>query len=275
MRQSANMAKKGAGRERTCFWPAIGVVARKATQVRHQSQRFDVPLAELTWASVDRAIWAIANGTPESLADMVADPESFKANLHQTVIVAKDETPVWLKLRGEEKICASREEIQRQYRRRSLARTVQSSTASPEAVAAAETALAEHLTEFPNQILEFGQTTTQGGDKYRLTVITIQAVKNWFNPDAQPVGEMPRQILIVPCQTHARLEHIDQNGCWAQTVPSFFVHSGRDLPWEPPCPLGVFFYRDIKKKSHQSDPNEKASVCYHVHRGLRWSPPVG
>ena len=194
---------------------------------------------ELTWASVDRAIWAIANGPEEVLADLVADPQTFRTNWRDTVIVAKDETPVWLKLRGEEKICASRDEIQQQIRRRSLARQVQSSTGSPEAQAAAETALAEHLAQFPRQILEFHQTTTQGGDKYRLTVITIQAVKNWFNPDAQPVGHMPRQILIVPCQTHARLEHIDQNGCWTQTVPPFFTAGGTS-PGNPPCPLGVF-----------------------------------
>ena len=41
---------------------------------------------------------------PESLPDMVAEPESFKTNLHQTVIVAKDETPVWPEVarRGED-----------------------------------------------------------------------------------------------------------------------------------------------------------------------------
>ena len=49
-------------------------------------------------------------------------------------------------------------------------------------------------------------------------MVSIQAIKNWFNPDAEPVGDMPRQILIVPCQTHARLEHISPEGLWTQTV---------------------------------------------------------
>ena len=36
---------------------------------------------------------------------MVADPEAFQDNVRNSVIVQYDHTPVWLKLRGEEKVC--------------------------------------------------------------------------------------------------------------------------------------------------------------------------
>ena len=71
----------------------------------------DADKFQLTADSVDHIIYLVAKGTPEDLQPFVADPDRFVENRCSTVIVVLDETPLWLKLRGEEKVVESLAEV--------------------------------------------------------------------------------------------------------------------------------------------------------------------
>ena len=55
------------------------------------------------------------------------------------------------------------------------------------------------------------------GDKYRLTLVNISAVRNWFKVSEMPVCKKPKAILLVPAARHCRLSDIT-GGRWNKTV---------------------------------------------------------
>ncbi len=202
---------------RTQFYPQIGATPRSGERKSHLPEKFDGLLASLTWASVDRALWLAQSGGHDELGRLVGNPEAFQDAARQTVILGLDQTPVYLKLRGEEKVFVSQAELEARATRRRLTHKLH---VTPPALAKeAVEALHQHVEEHPEQTLQQFQLVSQGGgDKYRLTLITIQTIHGLLDPEATPRGQMPKQILIVPSQTHARLENIDQAGKWVQTA---------------------------------------------------------
>ena len=48
-----------------------------------------------------------------------------------------------------------------------------------------------------------------GGDKHRLTLINISAVKGWFKPSEMPSNHKDIMILLVFCEEHVCSEWID------------------------------------------------------------------
>ena len=125
---------------------------------------------------------------------------------------------MYLRLRGEDYTVVTTEEVQERATRRHL--TAQSKSEDPEVSTAAWRQLLDHIAQHPEGKLQTFQLVGQGGDKYRLTLVTFQAVTNWFNPALWPEGQMPKYVLIVPCTQHARLENIDDQGRWIETVLS-------------------------------------------------------
>ena len=204
------VSKRQSQWEGRTFWPAIGCYARAASKKSHEDQKFDKAKARLTWASIDRAVWLASKGSFDQLNKFVADPEQFQNQLEETVVVQYDHTPVYAKARGEEKTCQN--EAERQQRRnhqahRRLRRKMPDLAQALEDDPASKAA--QHL----------HQNTIQGGDKYRLTLITFASIRNWFRPDQSPVGEFPQFILVVPSKVHCRLEDIDPvSGNWTRTV---------------------------------------------------------
>ena len=65
----------------------------------------------LTWDSADRFIHLVSRGSIEELQVLVSRPEEFQASRHETAVVVLDATAVWLKLRGEEKVYVSEDEV--------------------------------------------------------------------------------------------------------------------------------------------------------------------
>ena len=198
------------------YYPAIGARARKGQKQSHQDDKFDPMLAKLTWASMDYAMYLTHSGDHEELGQLVADPMGFQDNGKKTVIVGLDQTPVWLRLRGESKVMVTSDEVEARSTRRRLSRKTKDSEGLLANEALAK--LIQHLHDNPDMKLQTSQMVSQGGDKYRLTLITFQAIQGWLDPDVWPYGEMPKHILLVPCKHHARLENIDQEGNWIESV---------------------------------------------------------
>ena len=98
--------------------------------------------------------------------------------------VVLDETPRWLKQRGEESVIASLKEVHEADKRRKLRRAIKRKQ---------EPRLAEAI----EAMIEAGAGRDEtrdmislhyqaGGDKHRLTLINTSAVKHWFQPELQP-----------------------------------------------------------------------------------------
>ena len=214
---SAQGAKLTKEYMRTTVYPAIGAVARKADKKSHSNPKAEATVMQLTWASIDRAMYLVQNGSHEELGNFVQDPEAFHDKASSKVILAYDQTPVWLKLRGEEEVVITRAEAEETTERRRLSRASQNPKSTLQERAEAIRELHARFEENPTHEKEIHQEVSQGGDKYRLTVTTFQAVHNWFSPEGEARGSLPDPVLIVPCKTHCRMENIDQDGRWIQS----------------------------------------------------------
>ena len=75
--------------------PYIGAHARKPQRLSNTPVNLDSSKALLIFASVDRALWLVANGSEEDLSVFVADPKEFISRRKETAIVVIDETAIW------------------------------------------------------------------------------------------------------------------------------------------------------------------------------------
>ena len=78
-------------------YPAIGALARKAGMSVSEPRAFQAPKCQLSWATMDRALWMLLQNDPELLQDLVADPQWVLANIQRLLIVWFDHSPVWIK----------------------------------------------------------------------------------------------------------------------------------------------------------------------------------
>ncbi len=165
----------------------------------------------------------------------------YYARLAGTVWIFWDHVPVWLRATGEGRVLFSEQESTSYAERKRLSRKTKDAVA--QYFAGLEGAGAEPTGESELQLQELLQEAkglaeasgtvrpvqtrgvySQGGDKYRLTLILFQSIEQWFNPGATPVGraEVRSQkdqsqaslqgILIVYGSVHCRLEDLDDSG---------------------------------------------------------------
>ena len=178
----------------------------KGASREQRAVNLDPSRALLTFASCDRALWLVANGSTEDLRVFVANPEEFISRRKETVIVVIDETALWLKLRGEEKVYISETEVRSARARKAFKKNRDAD------------ALRVFLDENKNTKDQKDAVYSSAGNKYRLTQVTISAVKHWFDVDRVPECHKPRQVLIAPCKKHCRLSDQNRDGTWARNV---------------------------------------------------------
>ena len=75
--------------------PFIGAHGRKPQRLSNTPVELDSSKALLSFASIDRALWLVANGSEEDLSVFVADPKEFISRRKETAIVVIDETAIW------------------------------------------------------------------------------------------------------------------------------------------------------------------------------------
>ena len=93
--QLKNPAKRQARVFDRIVKPYIGAHARKPQRLSNTPVNLDPSKALLTFASCDRALWLVANGSEEDLSVFVADPKEFISRRKETAIVVIDETAIW------------------------------------------------------------------------------------------------------------------------------------------------------------------------------------
>ena len=217
--------------------PYIGATGRIAQHKVHEDVHLDHKKALLSYESHDRGVWLVGRGSVDDLALFVRDPQEFVKNRKETVYVVLDETGLWLKLRGEEKVYISeRETIYRRdliKHKRALKRArgqQQKRNATEELRKFAEDPANENIKT------QVDAEYTTAGDKCRVTMVTISAVKHWWDPSKDVVCEKPKQLLLVPAQVHCRLKDMGRDE-WIKEV-RFERSDGTEFHAEPGTPIG-------------------------------------
>ena len=189
-------------------FPAIGGASRTPQRMTQQNPRLDESKAHLTWASVDKMIQLVATGSREELQCLVQDTEAFVASRRETNIVVIDETALWLKLRGEEKVILSQSEVDATRDRRNLRKKIKRLQEEAQRRGDVyEAGQGDDVGEAKSDMVRgFYQS---GGDKHRLTLVNLAYVKNWFKPEAKVEWGKPKCILLVFSSQHVRAEDID------------------------------------------------------------------
>ena len=191
-------------------YPFIGAHPRAGQNKSQQDPKLDRTRFLLTTQGVDYMIYLVCQGSWDDLSLLVAEPDVFIKHRETTAIVVIDETALWLKLRGEEKVLISFKEVYEADKRRRLRRAIKRDQ-EKEAAQAVEAMIEEYLAgagddETRDMISQFYQA---GGDKHRLTLVNISAVHHWFQPELKPVCDKSFHVLVVFCEHEIHLEWID------------------------------------------------------------------
>ena len=165
-------------------FPRIGATARTGQRVSSgASSKVLEEKHALTWDSADRFIHLVSRGTHEELEILVSDPAEFIKRRHETAVVVLDATAIWLKLRGEEKVYVSEDEVAGMEARKRLSKAFKKlNKSSPEDVEQYEQMRAEIDAANPNnEHPMISHIATSAGEKYRVTLINISGVEHWFD----------------------------------------------------------------------------------------------
>jgi hypothetical protein len=186
--------------------PNLGATTRLPNRLTDKQARFDYNKCKTTWQTMDFFVDMVARGTVEELTQFVAHAEKFAEARRDTKIVVIDQTALWLKLRGDERVVASLEENGHYQHLKSLKQIWKKAGREHQNRVASE--LLAVTKDYPTFRQEVAAHYTAAGDKYRITLVNISSVENWFNPAEKPKPMKKRGILIVPCSIHCRLEDI-------------------------------------------------------------------
>ena len=156
--------------------PAIGALARAATYQHSDLRQFEAPKAMLTWASMDRALWLMAQKNPELLTDYVSDPQWFVENMSSLLIVFFDHSPLWIKWRGEDQVLVTQDEIQHHQVRRRLSSKCREAQFRSNQHRALRQQLEDHIVQATQQTFQQAAQVCQGGDKYRITIVDFPSI---------------------------------------------------------------------------------------------------
>jgi hypothetical protein len=197
----------------------IRATRRSGQKFSEKDSSLDEVKALLTWATSDRMIHLVARGSQEDLQVFVQDTDRFIEQRKDTSFVVIDQTALWLKLRGEEKVLTSFAEKTSADERKKLSRKAKKVDKS-DAAAWAELQREHEIfgQEHPESRPQVQATYSTAGDKYRLTLINVSGVEKWFDPSTSPIPIKRKCVLLVFCQVHAKLQDISEDGKWLRDV---------------------------------------------------------
>ena len=155
-------------------------------------------LLEKAWRFFDFANWLVPNGSFAELADFFGNPQQFRLNFKETVLLWTDQIPVWLKVEAGLQLVSERtlKELRagkkkRQARRKQaakkLARSVAGQQPAPEQ-SEAEGDLAEEPVGSEGQSYLAKGPGDANASRWRVTLLARQVVEHWFDPGQEPVG---------------------------------------------------------------------------------------
>ena len=240
-------------------YPKIGATPRAAQKLSTSYEtECDEVKAMLTWRTADRFIDEVAEGNVEQLFKYVGNPADFIERRKTTSVVVADATALWLKLRGEEKVLTSTREQNTAARRKVLARKFRGAVTEEEKAKYAEEAQA-FMDETRGPSAQVKAMYSTSGDKYRVTLLNISGVEDWFDPEKAPRSTKRRSILIVPCAKHCRVSDMDlETKTWRRDV-QYRKSDGSEEHFKQGDPVGQML-RGWTSALDQMTPDERSMV---------------
>ena len=130
-----------------------------------------------------------------------------------------DQTALWLKLRGEDKVYIGAGQSTSVAERKRLKNKCKATDKNdPIKIAESLQRLAAFDQDHPNLKVQVEAKYSTAGDKYRLTLINISAVENWLDPEAAPKSRKYTGMLLVPCAVQCWLRDISEDGLWLRDL---------------------------------------------------------
>ena len=106
------------------LFPKLDLHARapkRCHTAKHSSEQDQLSLTT-TWQQADKHLHTAAFGSLEDLGALVQHPETFKAGVKHVAIVVQDATPLWVKLKGSQRVLIHGKEVRNERVRRNLRR---------------------------------------------------------------------------------------------------------------------------------------------------------
>ena len=154
----------------------LGATTMLPNRLTDKQARFDYNKCKTTWKTMDFFVDMVARGTVEELSEFVCNAEKFAEARRDTKIVVLDQTALWLKLRGEDKVVASLEETEHYQQLKVLKKRWKRGDREYQCQVASEfDAVTKDNPTLRNEVA--AQYTT-AGDKYRITLVNISSVEN-------------------------------------------------------------------------------------------------
>ena len=136
----------------------------------------------------DEMMWIIAFGEKEELAKHVSDPDLVIRLRKDCVLLFSDQVPWWVKVKSSRQLYTSSESQARSKRaRRDVGPQFQDT---------------QTVMNMDDDDDDDGQTQKRGhtggvNDKYRITLVLLQIVWNFFDAEKDPVGQFGPSVLIL------------------------------------------------------------------------------
>ena len=179
-----------------------GFVERAKQRTTCYTEEEEKRLVLQGWQCFDSLMSKAAFGTSEELELYCAQPERWAEKRKHTTLSFSDQVPVWLKASPDKALVAT--QVTHDRRKAKRARMSRPQVAAGEK----QSEMAELQ---PRTVKRTAGNSSNS--RYRVTLIARQIVTEYFSEDRRPEGKVDSSILVV-VGTHARLEWIDEEGCW-------------------------------------------------------------
>ena len=226
--QANRQGKQGRDWLNQTLLPRVGGRRRYGQKFNQDKNPANELKCQLQWQTFDRMIQLVANGSVEDLKPLVQDPELFIQNREKTAWIQTDATGVWVKLRGEEPRVIPEQVLLRLQKKRTMTSRFRRTAAcmGPDERQLLDATLQANARECDDLKAQIDQEFSQGGDKYRLTLLVSGVTRDWFQPQKDPSAYLAPLVLLYPCQHPVRLELITDQHTWSQTH-QYYDSSGK------------------------------------------------
>ena len=223
--------------------------------------------AQLTWKSMDHAMWLGMGTDSEQLKKYVSNVQTWRDNVQDTVIGFSDQIPLWIKKGSEREVYAAWETnghtLKADLRQQLLEAFTESVKAKPIEEKTGQQTTASSSAPMkarpkpkgrPLKTTSTGQTQLRANretqsERYRITYEARQLLHNYYKPDEKPRGSVWKGLVLVQ-GAHARLDNISEDGKWIETET--YKYKGKTVTHKAGAPVGntLKAMREARKKAH-------------------------
>ena len=207
----------------------------------------------------DEAMWILAFGEDNELSLHFSDPEFVKNNRENAVLLFSDQVPWWVKVKSCRQLYTAKETRTTGQVEKGLQTFNLNHKSNQDTQTAAGLTLAE-VDEAPG---DEGMTQKRGqsdgsNDKYRITLVLLQIVWNWFSEDLDPVGQWGPSVLIL-IGAYGQLSNINDQHEFVED--KIFVVGGKEI-FHQKGTKTLIMYKWVELRKRATEENDERLLLY-------------